>query len=174
MDRFGGIKLQPGPADRVHLTLVTLLGAVGWRSGRARTVSRQPVPIYPDGCLAAMCGMRTPVIVQQCLRTPTGLAFVSFCIDGTRRLAFAFASMGRSTRLAVTKVATATGGGRAPRSAACCSAMERIIKFAIGQKACTGGNARTVELQLEAVVESSRRHRIRPHPLAALSSPAIQ
>src|SRR5258707_5612014 len=37
-------------------------------------------------------------LLQQGLRTPTGLAFVSFCIDGIRGLAFAFASMGRSTR----------------------------------------------------------------------------
>ena len=44
------------------------------------------------------CKMGTGAIVQQGLRTPTGLAFVSFCIDGIRGLAFAFASMGRSTR----------------------------------------------------------------------------
>jgi hypothetical protein len=42
--------------------------------------------------------MRSERVVQQSLRTPTGLAFVSFCIDGIRGLAFAFASMGRSTR----------------------------------------------------------------------------
>jgi hypothetical protein len=42
--------------------------------------------------------MGSEVVVQQGLRTPTGLAFVSFCIDGIRGLAFAFASMGRSTR----------------------------------------------------------------------------
>jgi hypothetical protein len=42
--------------------------------------------------------MRSQFVVQQGLRTPTGLAFVSFCIDGIRGLAFAFASMGRSTR----------------------------------------------------------------------------
>ena len=42
--------------------------------------------------------MRSEFVVQQGLRTPTGLAFVSFCIDGIRGLAFAFASMGRSTR----------------------------------------------------------------------------
>jgi len=39
--------------------------------------------------------MRPDMVVQQGLRTPTGLAFVSFCIDGIRGLAFAFASMGR-------------------------------------------------------------------------------
>ena len=42
--------------------------------------------------------MWSEFVVQQGLRTPTGLAFVSFCIDGIRGLAFAFASMGRSTR----------------------------------------------------------------------------
>jgi hypothetical protein len=42
--------------------------------------------------------MRSERVVQQGLRTPTGLAFVSFCIDGIRGLALAFASMGRSTR----------------------------------------------------------------------------
>jgi hypothetical protein len=42
--------------------------------------------------------MRSEFVVQQGLRTPTGLAFVSFCIDGIRGLVFAFASMGRSTR----------------------------------------------------------------------------
>ena len=45
--------------------------------------------------------MRSNSVVQQGLRTPTGLAFENFCIDGTRGLAFAFASMGRSARLAV-------------------------------------------------------------------------
>jgi len=45
--------------------------------------------------------MRADLIVQQGLRTPTGLAFENFCIDGTRGLAFAFASMGRSARLVV-------------------------------------------------------------------------
>jgi hypothetical protein len=45
--------------------------------------------------------MRANLVVQQGLRTPTGLAFVNFCIDGIRGLAFAFASMGRSTRLVV-------------------------------------------------------------------------
>jgi hypothetical protein len=38
------------------------------------------------------------MVVQQGSRTPTGLAFVIFCIDGIRGLAFGFASMGRSTR----------------------------------------------------------------------------
>ena len=42
--------------------------------------------------------MCSEFVVQQGLRTPTGLAFVSFCIDGIRGLVFAFASMGRSTR----------------------------------------------------------------------------
>jgi lactam utilization protein B len=42
--------------------------------------------------------MRSQLVVQQGLRTPTGLAFVSFCIDGIRGLVFAFVSMGRSTR----------------------------------------------------------------------------
>ena len=42
--------------------------------------------------------VRSKFVVQQGLRTPTGLAFVSFCIDGIRGSAFAFASMGRSTR----------------------------------------------------------------------------
>ena len=42
--------------------------------------------------------MGTDTIVQQGSRTPTGLAFVMFCIDGIRGLAFAFASMGQSTR----------------------------------------------------------------------------
>jgi hypothetical protein len=42
--------------------------------------------------------MRSEFVVQQGLRTPTGLAFASFCIDGIRGLAFAFASTGRSTR----------------------------------------------------------------------------
>src|SRR6266851_2036258 len=42
--------------------------------------------------------MRPEFVVQQGLRTPTGLAFASFCIDGIRGLAFAFASTGRSTR----------------------------------------------------------------------------
>ena len=42
--------------------------------------------------------MRPDAVIQQGLRTPTGLAFVSFCIDGIRGLAFAFASMGGSTR----------------------------------------------------------------------------
>ena len=45
--------------------------------------------------------MRPDFIVQQGLRTPTGLAFENFCIDGTRGLAFAFTSMGRSVRLVV-------------------------------------------------------------------------
>ena len=44
------------------------------------------------------CEMCSVIVVQQGLRTPTGLAFVSFCIDGIRGLAFGFASMGRSTR----------------------------------------------------------------------------
>ena len=42
--------------------------------------------------------MRPEFVVQQGSRTPTGLAFVIFCIDGIRGLAFGFASMGRSTR----------------------------------------------------------------------------
>jgi hypothetical protein len=37
---------------------------------------------------------RPNMVVQQGLRTPTGLAFVNFCIDGIRGLAFAFASNG--------------------------------------------------------------------------------
>jgi hypothetical protein len=45
--------------------------------------------------------MRAQFIVQQGLRTPTGLAFENFCIDGTRGLAFELASMGRSARLVV-------------------------------------------------------------------------
>jgi hypothetical protein len=42
--------------------------------------------------------VRSEFVVQQGSRTPTGLAFVIFCIDGIRGLAFGFASMGRSTR----------------------------------------------------------------------------
>ena len=42
--------------------------------------------------------MGSEIVVQQSLITPTGLAFVIFCIDGIRGLAFGFASMGRSTR----------------------------------------------------------------------------
>ena len=42
--------------------------------------------------------MCSAFVVQQGSRTPTGLAFVIFCIDGIRGLAFGFASMGRSTR----------------------------------------------------------------------------
>ncbi len=45
--------------------------------------------------------MRSDFIVQQGLRTPTELAFVSFCIDGIRGLALAFACTGRSTGLVV-------------------------------------------------------------------------
>ena len=30
---------------------------------------------------------------------------------------------------------------------------ERVVEFAIGEQACIGGDTRTVELQLEAVVE---------------------
>ena len=48
--------------------------------------------ILPEG------QMRSEFVVQQGSRTPTGLAFVIFCIDGIRGLAFGFASMGRSTR----------------------------------------------------------------------------
>jgi hypothetical protein len=51
-----------------------------------------------DRRILAQGQMRSERVVQQGLRTPTGLAFVSFCIDGIRGLAFAFASMGRSTR----------------------------------------------------------------------------
>jgi len=45
--------------------------------------------------------VRSEFVVQQGLRTPTGLSFENFCIDGTRGLAFAFASMGRSAGLVV-------------------------------------------------------------------------
>ncbi len=45
--------------------------------------------------------MRSDFVVQQGLGTPTGLAFENFCIDGTRGLALAFASMRRSARLVV-------------------------------------------------------------------------
>jgi hypothetical protein len=54
---------------------------------RGRSVAERGV--WPDG------------VVQRGLRTPTGLAFVGFCIDGIRGLASAFSCMRRSTRLVV-------------------------------------------------------------------------
>jgi hypothetical protein len=58
----------------------------------------KPVDRARNRRILSQSEMCPEMVVQQGLRTPTGLAFVSFCIDGIRGLAFAFASMGRSTR----------------------------------------------------------------------------
>jgi len=68
--------------------------AEDWPGGNLARSLNRPMPrrILLQG---EMC---SEFIVQQGSRTLTGLAFVIFCIDGIRGLAFGFASMGRSTR----------------------------------------------------------------------------
>jgi hypothetical protein len=58
----------------------------------------KPLNRTMGGCILVEGQMGSEIVVQQGSRTPTGLAFVIFCIDGIRGLAFGFASMGRSTR----------------------------------------------------------------------------
>jgi hypothetical protein len=68
--------------------------------GRCHDVTK-PVDRARKRRVLSQSEMRPDMVVQQGLRTPTRLAFASFCIDGIRGLAFAFASMGRSPSLVV-------------------------------------------------------------------------
>jgi hypothetical protein len=65
---------------------------------RPRGELTEPLDRPTDRRILRQGQMRSERVVQQGSRTPTGLAFVIFCIDGIRGLAFGFGSMGRSTR----------------------------------------------------------------------------